>query len=169
MDQITDWIVRTHAGDIASVAGILISLVGFIFTLWNVIRSRRAADRAEQAVNDLKRRMTFFNAAVDTTAAIGIMEEIRRLHRAEEWAILPDRYSALKRHLLTIRASNVALEERHRNVLATAIQTLRLIEDDIERAIANDQRPDVPTLNRLVSRNIDHLHEIFVEMRNAVG
>jgi hypothetical protein len=42
--------VPTHLGDLASIAGIGISIVGFIATLWNVARSRKAAEQIELSI-----------------------------------------------------------------------------------------------------------------------
>jgi len=40
-------ITDDKVGDVASIAGVLISLVGFAITIVGVVRSKAAADRAE--------------------------------------------------------------------------------------------------------------------------
>ena len=44
-------------GNLASVFGLVISIVGFFFTIWGVIAAKNAAQRAEEAANNAKRRM----------------------------------------------------------------------------------------------------------------
>jgi|GEM_PF-586240 hypothetical protein len=169
MDQLTDWAVRNHIGDLASVVGVLKSIVGFAVTIWNVSRSKRAARRAEEAVLEVKRGLNLFNTAVDIAAAMAIMEEIRRLHREGAWPVLPDRYSTLKRHLTTIRKTEISLDDAHRRAILLAIQNLTGMEQEAERAIARDSPMNVPKLNRLVSKDIDRLHEVLIDVRNRIG
>lgn len=44
-------------GDLASLAGVAISIVGFVVTVWNVRRSKSAAERAEAAANEARQAM----------------------------------------------------------------------------------------------------------------
>ena len=81
MDAVVAWLDHTRAGDLASIAGLVIALVGFAITIWNVLASKKAAQRAEQAALDARRAIGFFDAVTELSAAISVLEEIRRLHR----------------------------------------------------------------------------------------
>ena len=171
LGQFTDWVVKNHVGDLASVLGVLISIGGFGATLWNVGRSKRAARRAEEAVLDVKRGLNLFNTAVDIAQAISILEEIRRLHRQRQQAlpILPDRYSTLKRHLITIRKTEISLDSSHKDAISRAIQNLTGMEEEVERVIDEASSLDVPKLNRLVGYDIDGLYEVLIHVRGRIG
>lgn len=94
--------VRDHdVGNIASVVGVMLSLLGFSVTVWNVVRSKRAAEQTEKAVKSVRDRLTAIDTIADFSSAIAIMDEIKRLHRQGAWVILPDRYSALKKALVS--------------------------------------------------------------------
>ena len=61
MDVLVAWIEQSRAGDIASVLGLLVALVGFAITIWNVRASKAAAIRAEEAANEARRAIRFFD------------------------------------------------------------------------------------------------------------
>jgi hypothetical protein len=97
------WIAKNHLGDLASLAGVAISIVGFGATLWNVRRSKSAAERAEAAANEARRAMRTYQTVADFSAGIAIMEEIKRLHREGRIDPLLDRYAALRKALIGVR------------------------------------------------------------------
>ena len=95
--SIIQWITENHVGDLASIAGIFITIIGFCVTLWNVWRSRSAAERAEMAANEARRMIRSYETVAEFSSAITLMEEIKRLHRSRQLDMLPDRYSALRK------------------------------------------------------------------------
>jgi hypothetical protein len=111
MDLLVDWLDQTRAGDIASIVGLLIAMIGFAVTIRNVRASKAAALRAEEAANQARSAIRFFDVVAEISTAIAAMEEIRRLHRDAAWPILPDRYNALRKSLVTIRGSDLQLSE----------------------------------------------------------
>ena len=79
----TEWVESNSVGDVASLVGVCISLIGFAVTLWNVRRSRTAAQRAEEAARKTRRSIRILESVYDFAAAISMLEEIKRLHREE--------------------------------------------------------------------------------------
>ena len=118
------WIVRHNLGDLASVAGVIIVIVGFGFTLMNVYRSKAAATRAEEAAKETRESIRLFDTVSDFANSISTMDEIKRLHRESAWAILPDRYASLRKLLVTLRSANPGLSENHATTIQRAIQNL---------------------------------------------
>lgn len=169
-----DWLFRTvgdyRVGDFASIIGLLVTLIAFVVTLWNVLRSKRAAEKAEQAVQQMRQVLTETNTIGEFSTAVGIMDEIRRLHRAGAWAVLPDRYSTLKRCLIGIRASNPAISDPHKTKIQGAIAHFTGMEQKIEQVLANNSAPpNVARLNKVVSAQLDSLAEVLVEIREQIG
>ena len=93
------WIVRNNLGDLASLAGVIIAVVGFGLTLKNVYRSKAAATRAEEAAKETRDSIRLFDTVSEFAEAISTMDEIKRLHRQSAWVILPDRYATLRKLL----------------------------------------------------------------------
>ncbi len=167
---IGEFLSQYHLGDIASVLGLLVALVGFAVTVANVLKAKAAAKQAETAASEMKKALNRFDTVTDFGAAISILEEIRRLHRERAWAVMPDRYSALRKHLISIRGANPDLSREHQIVIQGAIQALVSIEATVERSIAKDNgEPDVARLNRLMSKHVDGLHEVLVDLRQRIA
>jgi hypothetical protein len=159
-----------HWGDLASVVGVVISIVGFVITIINVAKSKRAAQRAEEAAIDVRESIFRSDTLLELSAALTMMEEIKRLHRANAWNILPDRYSSLKRHLVSIRTSNPKLPDEHQAALQGAIQHFGDMEKRVEKTLsAKASSPNIATLNEIVSTQVDKVNEILAAFRQEIG
>jgi hypothetical protein len=111
----------TGLGDLASIAGLIVAAGGFAFTLYGVHKTKTAAERAEQAARTTRDSVRLLDTVVDFSAAISILEEIKRLHRATQWSVLPDRYTALRKILVALRTSNPKLSDGQRTTIQNAV------------------------------------------------
>ena len=122
------FLVSTGFGNFMTSLGVFIALIGFAITIWQVIKSGAAAKKAEDAVVKVQEDIRKVNTVADFSAALTIMDEIKRLHRESAWIILPDRYSELRKLLISIKTSNPELPTRHRSKLQGAIQHFASME-----------------------------------------
>lgn len=161
------WIADNHIGDLASVAGIVISITGFAVTVWNVLRSKSAADRAEAAAAEARRAIRGYEALSDFSAAIAIMEEIKRLHRIGETTIILDRYAALRKLLIGVRQLSPEIDDSIRIRIQSAVTNLTAMEHYLEKSRAEGTTPNFVRLNRLLSRDVDDLQAVLVAMADS--
>lgn len=158
-----------HWGDIASVVGVIISLIGFAVTIWGVLRSKTAAQRAKEEVTKVQETILKVDLVMEFSEAVTIIDEIKRLHRAAAWGILPDRYSALKRILISIRSANPDMSDTHKTSVQSAIQNFTDIEKKVERALTSQTSPpNVAKLNEIVSLQLDKLNEVLAAIKQEV-
>lgn len=168
IDRLILW--TTRWGNLASVVGLVLTLVGFAVTILGVYRSKNAAQSARDAAVQTKSLLLRSDAIADVSAALGMMEEIRRLHRAGVWQLLPDRYSALRQKLISVRTSNTDITEAKLIVLRRVSEEFKVIERRVERAIANGDAPPNPAkLNEIVGSHIDAVSEVLVSLKDLVG
>ena len=168
--QSTSTFFTDHWGDLASIVGLLVSLVGFAITIWGVMRSKNAAQRAKEEVQRVRHSISMLDTVMDFSAAITIMDEIKRLHRASAWPMLPDRYSTLKRILITIRSSSDSISDEYKAALQSAILTFSDIEKKVEKALStNTSPPKVAQLNEIVSVQLDRLNEVLATIKREAG
>lgn len=163
------WLSDYHIGDLASLAGVAISIVGFLVTVWNVRRSKSAAERAELAANEARRMIRGYEALSDFSAAIAIMEEIKRFHRIGQIDPLLDRYAALRKVLIEVRKMSPSVNQAMDQTIQSAITTLGTMESVVERSRAAGALPNFVRLNQLLSREIDQLHAVFIDMKLSDG
>lgn len=163
------WLKDNQIGDLTGVVGIVISIVGFVVTITGVIKSTSAAERAEVAAKSASESIRLFDTVVDFTAAISILEEIKRAHRSEQWMLLPDRYSAIRKLLISLRAANNDMSDNQILSLQSALTNLVSIERTVEKAL---KKKDISVLNptrfnQIISDDIDKLFTALSELKAA--
>jgi len=164
MTDLRQW--ATQWGDIASIFGVLLAVAGFGVTIFAVWRSKSASEQAKKAAEDTRDSIARYNAIVDLSAAMTIMDEIKRFQRHGVWAVLPDRYSELRRRLTSIKAAHVNLSEGQRQTLEKAVGTFANLERKVERAVfAGAAPPNPPKLNDIVSGQIEEVHVVLVSLQ----
>lgn len=161
---IFQFVSENHLGDFASILDVLVTIIGFIVTIINVIRSRRAAELAKDSVEYAISSIKKFETVVDISSVIGMLEEIKRSHRSNQWAILPDRYATLRKTLINIRESR-DLSDKHSTVIQGTIVNLTDMEKAVEKSL-----PDVPPnmhirFNALLSEHVDALAGVLAELK----
>lgn len=171
LKEITEYIVSNNLGDWASIVGVIIAIVGFIVTIFKIRRLKSTGEKVRDAVKKVREDVLRVKTVAEFTAALSVMDEIKRLHREQAWQILPDRYAHLRKALITIKTSYSDFEEEHKRALQGAIQIFSGIEKQVENALAKDlgSSLDVPKLNRLVSEKIDSLQEVLIKIQDKIG
>ena len=163
------WIEQYRIGDLASIAGLVIAVIGFTVTVIGVFMSKRAAVRAEEAATATRDSIHFFESIVDFSSAITTLEEIKRLHRQNAWSVLPDRYSNLRKLLISIRESFSDLSDEQRSTIQDAIANFRAIEAKVDRFKDDVSKLDVSRLNSIVSQQVDGLLAILAQLKARGG
>lgn len=157
-------------GGLASIVGLLVTFIGFAVTIVGVYRSKTAAQSAEDAAIQTRSLFLRSDAIADVSAALGMMDEIRRLHRVGAWQLLPDRYSALRNKLICVRTANSDMPEAKLIVLRKVAEEFKAIEMRVERALATGTAPPNPAkLNEIVGSHIDSLSEVLVSLKDFPG
>lgn len=164
--SVTQFIVNHQLGDWASVIGLCIAVVGFAATIYNVLKAKKAAEQAEEAVSRVRRDAARMHAVGSISTVVTAIDEIKRLHRRKDWALLPDRYSNLRKSLILIRETTHGLNDEQRQVLQEAIQQFAGIERKLEKALFQKAEPEsAPRLNSIVSLQADNLHGLMAQIQ----
>ena len=161
------WITDHHIGDLASVAGVAISVIGFLVTIIGVFKSQGAAERAEQAAKETRESIRLLDSVVDFSSAISTLEEIKRMHRQGNWALLPDRYATIRKLLIALRNSGEALTDAQGAVIQSALVNLRSIEAQVERSLRNADTLKPARFNALISDDVDNLVAVLTQLKSS--
>lgn len=158
-------------GNSFSFLGLLASLIGFWFTIRNVVKSKDAAEQAKEAVQGVRLNLRKGETVADLGAAIAIMEEIKRIHRSKSHnpESLVDRYGELKKSLINIREGNPVLTDEDKSKIQDAVTQIasleRMIDDrlgigeDLVSSFVN------PRNNRLVTKHLDEMLVILLRLK----
>ncbi|HEX8210751.1 MAG TPA: hypothetical protein VF584_11290 [Longimicrobium sp.] len=168
MDALLPWADRW--GNLAGVADLFLSIIGFAATLYGLWRATTAAQAAERAATGAREALLRSGNIAELATVMSVMEEIKRLHRIGAWPLLLDRYSILRRSLISIRSSSPSLGDEDTKTLQGAIRHFAAIEQAVEKALDTGGAPtNVPKLNKIVSQQIDLLEELLTSLRTATG
>ena len=163
-----EWAAQNHVGDLAGIAGVVISIVGFVAAIVNIKRTRNAATAAEKAAKETQSSLRFFDTISDISAAITLMDEVKRYHRLANWDLLPDRYSILRRMLVSIRGHK-RLSSDQITQIQRAMTMLGGLEKELDTARAEDRQPNLVKKNHIVSQNIEELQAILIDLQSQAS
>ncbi len=153
-------------GNLASVIGVIIASVGFVITIRNVGKSKKAADRAEIAANKTLERVRYVDNVQNLSRAISVIEEILRLNRTGEWKVLLDRHLIFRSILIDVKRSATNLSDDHKAIIQDGITHSGSISHNIEVALDEDSQPaSIPRMNKILSKQVEQLRDILAEMR----
>jgi hypothetical protein len=153
---------------VASILGLLITFGGFAIAFWQIRRTKTASEAAQRAAEGAREQILLMNAIQGLGEAIRALEDISRLHRLFAWSVLSDHYTSLRRNLIAIRGRTPTLSETKRTEIQAPIQQLSIIERQEERAISGPNPPATDRMNEVISRQIDRLAALLVDLQNGV-
>lgn len=166
-DALLSWL-KTYdlAGTWADVAG----LIGFGVTIVVAIKAKNAAVAAKEAAEHTRGTIRLFDTVVDFQAVISALEDIKRLHRQNEWRSLPEKYAAIRRQLISLREAGVSLDDTQLKTIQTAITNLSDMERQVEMSLAGKAPPRrSEKLNPLISEDNDALIGILQALKKRGG
>ena len=159
------WLIPNDIGAFAAILDFFISIAGFAAAYFGISKARKA-------VSELQHRIRGFETAVDFSAAIAALDEIKRLHREEAWPVLPDRYSSIRRLLVQLRTSGFSLSDEQSTIVQKALTTLVSLEKQVDKALSSNSqsvsllKPD--KFNARVSEDVDGLITVFSQLKSQV-
>jgi hypothetical protein len=163
---LVDWIRKYDIGDVASIAGVIISVVGFVATLIGVYRSKRAAVQAAEAAKAVQESLAKFDTLVDFSAAITTLEEVKRMHRqGGSWSLLPDRYAFIRKMFVQLRNSTVPMTDAQKSTIQNALVNLIDIERQVEKALPDSTKLRAFKFNAVISDDIDALVAVLTQLK----
>lgn len=149
--------------DYASVLGVVVSVTGFAITIASVMRSKRA-------VSDVRNRLALQSVVTDLNRVVADVEDLKQLHRYGAWAIMPARYTAVRRQLQAVKVDYPNLSKAQRSVIQGIIQQFTTIEQLVEASLARKEPPGDPAaLNGIVAEQSDKLNAILVFVQRDIG
>lgn len=162
--------ITTTLGAWASVAGVVIALIGFFITIRNVAHSKSAAEQAKESVHKLRADSIRMDLVSDCTTAISLMDQIKTLHRQQSWMLLPDKYSAIRKVLISVKAYDSNLTDVQKSTIQGSVQIFRGMEKKIEQALQiGPDKLDIVKLNTLISEQADSLQEVLIAVKEQIG
>jgi hypothetical protein len=126
-----------HWGDIASVAGLVVSVIGFWYAIWLARQARTAAQQARKAAEEARDRIFLFDTISELTAARSNLSEIIRLQQLNvweiAWATVLERYATARLGLVRCE-QGLGVPEPQRKSFREAVALLSIMIVEIDAA-----------------------------------
>jgi hypothetical protein len=152
--------------DQLSIAGLIITILGFAITISSVIKSKKAAEKASKQVEVFKQRLSAFDISTDISSAIEMIEQIKRLQRAKSWPGVLDQYSQLRRRMIAVKSNGKGLSEKQSTQLQATIQLTARIEEQLDAMLFEEGKDvNVAYLNKAISKQLGGLMDIVASIR----
>ena len=128
--------LNVHWGDLSSVAGVIISLIGLTWAVGAAHGARSAAQAAEKAAGDARTTIGRHLLAIDLERSINQIQRLKSLHRDGRWDVALEQYQALRAMVSAIVAHSPESETQLRERLSSARTLFREIEEYVETRVA---------------------------------
>ena len=153
-------------GDIATVVGVVASLVGLGWAIKEARGARSASKAAQTAANETQEQIARHLQTVDLQRAIGLIQLVKTLHDNNQWEAAKEHYQTLREMLTWIIARCLEHQIEFRERLTTARTEITLMDDlvrqDIIQGIEEDDR------SRL-NQNLNNIQSDLEELASVMG
>ena len=144
-----------------SLLGVVLTLLGFGFTLAQVLSGKGAAERAERSANEAVEEIQKLKTLTDLSSAISELEGVRRLLRENSVSQLSERLALVRKLLIGIGARHGDLVENDAEQIRQAVLAFADIEKDIDRHQRGKVSLKPEKINDSLIDQIDRLVEII--------
>lgn len=157
--SLLDWtLIKEEYGNIASTIGLVVSTLGFIYTIYQVRKTRQAAEKAQEILNRAGHQIVF--TQIFTALTMG--REIGNYCRSQEWNRAIDRCEQL-RILLANHVKDTRLEPDERDHITSHIDELSLIIRRLGKIARKEEPPDFS------QRAMESLDKIIISLSQIDG
>ncbi len=165
--MILSWELADKFAIVFSLIGFPIGILAVYLTYREARRSKTASEAAQDAVRNFRRDLNLFTSVADFEKALSMTDQIKRDIRDRNFNRLPDRFSEMRQLLITIRGSDLGLNDKQNATFQSAIVTFRTLEI---RFADNKHAPqDIAELTESICNDVDSLHEILTELKSKIG
>lgn len=169
--MLLEWIIKNRINDYSDVVGLLVTAVGFFFTLLGLWRSRKIAFQALDIANKVREDLRKVDVVDALSRIMMSMEEIKRLHRRRDTEGLPERYSAIRRTIIGVRSSGVFFTEDDQTFFQGLITHLAAFERKVEISLNKNTEKslDFIKMNKIISESNDRIHDVLMTIKSRIG
>ena len=154
-----------HWGDLSSVAGVIVSLIGLTWAVVAARDARSAAQAAEEATNETKDSIGRHLLAIELERAINLIQRLKLLHSASRLEASLEQYQALRAMISAIVARYPKDESGFRERLSNARESISAMEEYVEARVRQGLKADdVIVLNQ----QLNALQSVLEDMSSAI-
>lgn len=169
--MLLEWLGKYRVNEYSDFLGLVITIIGFAFTLRGLWRSRKTAEKALDIAEKVRDDLHKVDTVDALSRTIAAMEELKRMHRKSEFDSLPERYSSLRRTLIGIRSSATIFTQNDQALMQRIVSQLVGFEKNVEACIAKRELEKINFLkmNQHISSAVDEVHVVLIRIKAEIG
>lgn len=146
--------------------GFWVTVVGFIVTIWQIVKTRSTAEAVQSAVGEVKQAVSREYLSYQLRDVVDDLSEIKAMHSARVPNLSLRRHDAARAKLIRL-ASDSELTDKEKVDLQATIVQLTSIQDRVQSSVFEDTQITEPArLLQSLSAQIDRLNRVEASMRN---
>lgn len=151
-----------------AVAGFVLTVAGFGFTIWTVLQTKKVAIAARNAVIDLQRSFSKLDTIATLSSVIFNIRQIQDLQRQGSWERVPSLYTDVRMSLAQVQADTSALNVLQKNYVLKAVGDFGRIEENIESTLNQEQVPNnMPQINQTITGHAEEFTKILTDLKRT--
>ena len=155
------------AGNIASIVGLLVSLVGLDIAIWQLARLRGETRAAREAAEETRRAVARDLAISDISRINERVQALIEMHRRGEWNRALDTYPSIRKGLIDIRSRYPGLLGDDSERIREWISQIQNIQLNVEATNENVPQETATDFNSLLIEIQSMLVELEIKLQQS--
>lgn len=148
--------------DILTIVGLIISIGGFAFAIWQIIKTKKAAFAAKEASINAREALQTNIMLVDMSLYASMIDEIKSFLRNHRYESALIRVTDLISQLIQIRHMEHFSSKESPASFQEIFTQLSILRENLEQIINDPEFPlDIVSVNKILSGNADLLYDII--------
>ncbi len=168
MDMFINELKSAKLPDIATYLGLLVSIIGFIYTIWTVRQSKSAAVRAETAALATQRKLRTFDTISELSDARVRLEAIIKDLDSEKLDTAEKSLMLYRQSILEVMINNDSLSGLDSSPIMNGLDILGSIQIRIGRSISKGTKFKALNARRELVAEIDNVTKLLVQLKSKM-
>lgn len=154
---------------LASVFGLLLTILGFVITIYYVMKSRKSSQEAAEKAQRIGDMIFKVDKLAEIEKTLSLVEDIKRMNTTREILVYPQCYSTARKSLINFRASFSEMSDSDKSTIQEFITSLSRCEGLVDKAKIDAVTPDFAKINKQLNANIDSMNALLATLRLSIG
>ena len=153
----------TSWGDLATLLGVIVSIGGFVWAIYEAHGAKSASEAAEAAASETRDKIAHHLQTVDLERAIGLIGKIKTLHDSNRWDASGEHYQTVRAMLSDV----IARCPEGMVQIRASLSESRAILSDMDDLVRGRELDSLPSDERLrLNRELNEMQSKLEELRS---
>ncbi len=154
---------------ISSVLGLALTIIGFCITIYNVKKSRKAAQDAADKTQKISDTIFRVDKLLEIEKTLNLIEDIKRMNSTGEILICSQFYSTARKSLITFREYFVDMNDSEQSVIQEFITSLSRCETLVDKAKMDETPLNFAKINGQLNSSMDSMTKLLAKLKLKIG